>query len=281
MEIIRGDLLNPASFAATLGDVDHIVHIAGVTKAKRKSDYYAGNVVATQNLLDAALQSKKLKKFCFLSSLTAVGPSPDGQALTESSPCRPITNYGKSKLAAEILCRQYMDRLPVVVLRPPAVYGPGDTDIFEMYKLVDRGIRPLIGSRDKTVSLIYGPELAKAIVRATFDDRTSGQVYCVSDPHIYSFSSLIESMAFIANKRTIPLHLPTGLVYSLAGIVEIFSLFGSRPAILSIEKARDILQKHWVCSPQKIKDHIGFETALPVLEGIKNTFAWYREKGWL
>jgi dihydroflavonol-4-reductase len=281
VDIVRGDLLNPVSFASAAEDVDYVVHIAGITKAKRKSDFYSGNVAATKNILDAALRSNRLKKFCFVSSLTAVGPSPDGQPLTESAPCHPITTYGKSKLAAERLCIQYMDRLPIVVLRPPAVYGPGDTDTFEMYKLVARGFRPVIGSRDKTVSLIYAPELAKAIVRATLDDRTAGQIYFTSDPVIYPFSNLIDYMAKVAERRTVPLHLPAGAVNALAGIVQCISFFGSRPAVLNLEKARDILQKHWVCSPQKIKDHIGFETTISVYRGIEQTFAWYRENGWL
>lgn len=280
-DIVRGDLLNPASLSGILTDVDCIIHIAGITKAKRKADFYAGNVTATQNLLEAAARSTRLKKLCFISSLTAVGPSPDGTPLTESAPCHPITTYGKSKLAAENLCMRYMDRLPIVILRPPAVYGPGDPDILEMYKLVARGFRPVIGSPEKTVSLIYAPELAKAIVCATIDNRTTGQTYFVSDPIIYPFSSLINHMANVADRRTIPLRLPTGAVYALAGIVQVFSIFGSRPAVLNIEKARDILQKHWVCSPQKIKSHIGFETTFPVLESIKQTFGWYREKGWL
>jgi dihydroflavonol-4-reductase len=281
VDIVRGDLLDPASFARNLEDVDYIIHIAGITKAKRKDDFYIGNVAATQNLLEAALHLPKLKKFCCISSLTAVGPSPDGLPLTESAPCRPITTYGKSKLAAENLCARYADRLPIVILRPPAVFGPGDPDILEIYKLVYRGLHPIIGSPEKTVSLIYAPELAKAIVCATIDDRTAGQTYFVSDPTVYAFSSLIDYLAIIANKRTIPLRIPAGVVYSLAGIVQFFSLFGGKPAILNIEKARDILQKHWVCDPQKIKDHIGFETSVSVYEGIKQTFAWYNENAWL
>jgi dihydroflavonol-4-reductase len=281
VDIVVGDLLDPASISNICEDIDYIIHVAGTTKAKHKADFYTGTVTATQNLLEAAARSSNLKKFCFISSLTAAGPSPDNLPLTESAPCRPITTYGKSKLAAENLCARYADRLPIVILRPPAVFGPGDPDILEIYKLVYRGLHPVIGSPEKTISLIYAPELAKAIVCATIDDRTAGQTYFVSDQTVYVFSSLIDYLANVANKQTIPLRIPAGVVYSLAGIVQFFSLFGNKPAILNIEKARDILQKHWVCNPQKIKDHIGFETSVPVYEGIKQTFAWYNENGWL
>ncbi len=280
-DIVRGDLLRPDSLTEIFNGVDRVIHIAGITKAKRKADYYIGNVTATENLLETALRSNHLKKFCFISSLTAVGPSPDGQPLTETAPCLPITTYGKSKLAAEKLCARYTDRLPIVILRPPAVFGPGDPDMLEFFKLANRGICPVIGSLDKTISLISAPELAKAIVRATLDDRTTGQTYFVSDPNVIAISAFGEYLAKAANRRTAQLRLPKAAVYSLAAFVEFFSLFGSKPAILNREKARDLLQKHWVCSPRKIKDHIGFETTVSVSEEINRTFEWYKEKGWL
>jgi len=281
VDIVKGDLLNPASIPKCLDGAEYIIHIAGTTKARHKSGFIAGNLTATNNLLQAASRLKHLKKFCFISSLTAAGPSSTGIPLTETAPCRPITTYGKSKLDAEHCCKNFSDKVPIVVVRPPAVFGPRDTDILEIFKWVSFGLKPILGSSAKTLSLVYAPDLATGIIRATLSDRTTGETYNIADPTIYSFSSVIDYLATFVQKRTVRIHLPKGLVYSMAGIMQFVALFGKNPAVLNIEKARDLLQKHWVCDPRKIQEHIGFQTSTSIFDGVNNTYRWYKENGWL
>ncbi len=281
VDIVRGDLSDSVSLSKCLEGVDYIIHIAGMTKAKRKSEFFTGNAKTTEHLLHAASKMKHLKKFCYLSSLTAVGPSTTGIPLTETAPCHPITTYGQSKLEAERQCRHFADRIPIVIIRPPAVFGPRDTDILEMFKWVSYGFKPIIGSSEKTLSLVYAPDLAKGIIRASIDERTIGQTYNISDPAIFTFSSLIDYIATLVQKRTIRIHFPKGLFYSMAGIAQVFSAFGKSPALLNIEKARDLLQDHWICDSRKIQEHIGFHTATSINNGLSKTFQWYKETGWL
>jgi nucleoside-diphosphate-sugar epimerase len=281
VDIVKGDLLDSVSLSKCLEGADYIIHIAGVTKAKRKSEFFTGNVKATEHLLYAASKMKHLKKFCYLSSLTAVGPSTTGIPLTETAPCRPITTYGQSKLEAEHHCRHFADRMPIVIIRPPAVFGPRDKDILEMFKWVSYGFKPIIGSSEKTLSLVYAPDLAKGIIQATIDERTIGQTYNISNPTIFTFSSLIDYLATLAHKRTIHVHLPKGLFYSIAGIAQFFSTIGKKPAVLNVEKARDLLQKHWVCDSRKIWEHIGFQTSTSIYDGLNKTFQWYKKTEWL
>jgi nucleoside-diphosphate-sugar epimerase len=278
---VKGDLSNASSLSKCLDGVEYIIHIAGITKAKHRSEFFIGNSKATQQLLLASCRLKNLNKFCFISSLTAVGPSKTGISLTETAHYHPITAYGESKHEAELFCKQYMDRIPIVIIRPPAVFGPRDTDILEMFKWVSFGFRPIIGSSEKTLSLIYAPDLAKGIVHATMNEKTNGEVYNISDPTIFTFSSLIDYLATFVNKRAVRIHLPKELVYSMAGVAQFIAMLGNKPAILNIEKARDLLQKHWVCDPHKIQEHIGFHTTTSIYDGIKKTYLWYKEKGWL
>ena len=281
VDIVKGDLSDSVSLSKCLEGADYIIHIAGVTKAKQKSEFFSGNAKATEHLLHAASKMKHLKKFCYLSSLTAVGPSTTGIPLTETALCHPITTYGQSKLEAEHHCRQFIDRMPIVIIRPPAVFGPRDKDILEMFKWVSYGFKPIIGSSEKTLSLVYAPDLAKGIIQASIDERTIGQTYNISDPAIFTFSSLIDYIATLTHKRTIHLHFPKGLFYSMAGIAQFFSAFGKKPALLNIEKARDLLQDHWVCDSRKIQEHTGFHTATSIYDGLNKTFQWYKEIGWL
>lgn len=281
VEIIQGDLLRPETYEKKITDVEYIVHIAGVTKAKKRSEYYTGNVVATQNLLEAAIRHGNIKKFTYISSQTVVGPSKNGVPLDETAPCHPLTTYAKTKLEAEHRCKKVMHKLPLTILRPSAVYGPRDTDILEIFKWISRGFKPVIGSAEKTLSLVYGPDLAEAIFRATTTEKTDSETYFVADSTIFTFSSLIDYIASLTNKKSYTIHFPKGMVYSMAGISQLFSFFDKKPAPLNIEKARDLLQKHWVCNPQKLYDHIGYKTATSVYDGLKYTFSWYKKVGWL
>jgi len=278
---VSGDLLDPRSIEKAMRDLDYIIHIAGVTKAKRRSEFFEGNVVATRNLLQLAAKVPGLKKFCYLSSLTAVGPSRDGVPPDESTPCNPISEYGKSKLEAEHSCLAYASSIPLVILRPPTVYGPRDKDVLEVFKTTKLGIQPNLGSRDKTLSLLFGPDLADAIVRATVAEASTGKTYFVSDPTVYSQAHLFSILANLVGRRSIKIRLPSFLVYSAAAVVESVSYFGPKPAVLSIEKARDFLQTHWTCNPERIRRELGYSPKIRAEEGLQSTYTWYRAHGWL
>ena len=281
IEIVEGDLLNPSSLESAVRDVDFIIHIAGITKAKRRKDFFHGNVVATRNLLQLAMKATNLKKFCHLSSLTAVGPSKNGVQVDEETSCNPISTYGRSKLEGEQACLAYGSSIPLVILRPPTVYGPRDKDVLELFKTTKLGIQPSIGSSDKTLSLVYGPDLAEAIVDATLSDKTIGKTYFVCDPFVYPQVRLFDILTHLVGGKTLRMKLPPFLVYSVAGIVEVVSFFGPKPAVFSIEKARDLMQDHWICSSEKIKRDIGFTTKTAADEGLMLTYSWYKEHGWL
>jgi len=281
IEIVRGSYYSIDSLKPALKDVDYVLHIAGVTKARKASEYHDGNVLATKNLLEASLSAPQLKKFTFVSSLTAAGPSPDGTPLTEESTSVPITTYGVSKLEAETVCQLYATKVPLTILRPPAVYGPRDSDILQILQLVAKGIKPEFGSHKKHLSVIYGPELARGILEGTLSERTTGETYYVSDPSPYSLSDAVDVAARIMERKAFRLRFPSSLLYALAGISEFVTLLSTRPPALNIEKVRDLLQPHWTCSPAKFKEHTGFETRIGLEEGLRQTISWYKESGWL
>ncbi len=235
----------------------------------------------TQTLLQLAAQIPTVKKFCLISSLAVVGPSADGTRLDESAPCRPLTTYAQSKIDAEQLTRDFSGKIPIVILRPPTVYGPRDRDILEMFQWIRRGIIPLIGKEEKTLSLIHGVDLARGIAEATFSERTTGNTYFISEERIYTYTELVEFISTIVHKKAIRLRFPSAAVWVLAAATELVFLPSSKTPVLNLEKARIILQPHWVCSPAKLKQDIGFETQISTHDGLLSTHDWYRNMGWL
>jgi nucleoside-diphosphate-sugar epimerase len=281
VEIVPASLTDVEALQRACHGVRTIVHVAGVTKAKRRRDYVRGNVEPTAALLKVARQLPRFDRFTYVSSLTAVGPSPDGRPLTEDAPLRPITMYGRSKLEAEDLVRQAMAHVPVTIIRPPAVYGPRDRDVLEMFRWVGFGLEPLIGDPAKSLSLVHVHDLARGICQATFDLRGTGKTYHVSEPLPHSFHDLVGLLGEIVHRRPIRIRIPLALLFALAGLVEAVSLIGPRPAVLSLDKARDMAQPHWVCDPGRIQAELGFQARVPIEEGLRTTFEWYREQGWL
>ncbi len=280
-EIVRASYLDVDTLREAIQDAEYIFHIAGVTKAKTASQYRQGNVLATRNLLEAATGNPSLKKFCFVSSLTAVGPSPDGTLLNEDAVCHPITAYGVSKLEAETVCQLYANRLPIAILRPPAVYGPRDRDLLEIFRWVKHGFKPVFGSNEKSLSVIYGPELARVLVEVALSEKTTGRTYFVADPTPYRMSTVFNQISAMFGKRGMNIHFHAPLLYSLGAIAELASVFNQNAPVLNIEKARDLLQKNWICSPRKLEEDIGFQNQAPLEESLRTTIEWYKEYGLL
>ena len=281
VEIERVSLLDVDALKEAAHDAEYIFHIAGVTKARRHHEFFEGNVTTTKNLLEAASASTRLKKFCLMSSLTAAGPSDDGTPLDESAPTHPVTNYGISKLQAETLCQLHAKNMPIVIIRPPAVYGPRDRDVLELFRWLKRGVKPILGDPGKTVSLIYVTDLARAVVGATVCERTAGETYFVSDGAVYSYMEIIERLATLLGKHTFTLRAPAPVVYAVAGITELLSTFSSTTPYMNLDRARDLIQPHWVCSPKKIGEQIGFKSCVSFTDGMERTFEWYRDHGWI
>lgn len=280
-EICHADLTEHRELATILDGVDAVVHIAGVTKARSREEYHRGNVETTKALARAAIDVGTVTKFIHMSSTTAVGPSLDGEPITEATPPHPITAYGRSKLEAERFIHQISHRTATVILRPPAVYGPRDSDILELFRWVNRGIRPILGSKRKMLSLIHARDLAACILAVLDSSVANGKTYHVANALPYRVSDIFQELARIRGGRTIPLLFPRSFVFALAAVTQTAASLSGTAAVLNIEKARDLLQPHWTCSAQKLRAEVGFVASIPLETGLRETWHWYKQQGWL
>lgn len=281
VERLHVELTDPRALRPILRDADYVVHIAGRTKARRREEFYRDNVIVTRSLLSAAADSRALKNFCHVSSLTVVGPSPDGRPLTEEASYSPITAYGFSKMQAEEVCREFAGRLPIVILRPPAVYGPRDRDILEIFRWVRRGIAPVMGSSGKTLSLIHVTDLARGLVLALTSAVTPGKTYFISDGVLRSYRELIGILAGFLRVKPRFLRVPAPFLQVAACVSECWSWLGSAPPVLNLDKVRDLLAPHWICDSNLLRAETGFEAEIPIEAGLRATWEWYTAHGWL
>jgi len=274
-------LNNKEELRSVFKGADYIFHIAGVVKSKLKEGYFKGNVDTTHTLLHAALDNETLKKFVVVSSLTAAGPAINGKPVDETSECRPITTYGRSKLAQEELVKSYRDKIPVTICRAPAIYGERDTEILIFFKTFSKGLMTTIGFRTKRLSLLHVRDLVNGLYLAAVNGKSAGETYFISSEKFYTWEEVGKVTEKVLGKKPIKIKVPHFAVYSIATIAEFFSIFNTKAATLNVEKAKDITQRDWICDTSKAINHLGFRQEISLEEGIKSTVDWYKEMKWI
>ena len=282
VDYVYGDMAQKASLKGAVKDVELVFHCAGLTKANSKEEYFKANAEGTENLLEVCLEDNpKIKRLVHLSSQAAVGPGDDKQPLNETAPCRPVTYYGESKLEGERIVLQHASQLPVTVIRPPAVYGPRDSDMLGFFKVAKKGFRISFGRGESFLSLIYVKDLIDGIILAAENPKSVGQIYFIADDKVYFWSEAFKIISKILNKRTIPLKIPKSVAMFVAFISENFSKISGKAATFNIQKAKEITQRYWGLDVSKAKAELGFFPQYDLETGAKETIRWYKEKGWL
>jgi len=280
-EHVYGDVTDPASLPQMVQNVDYVIHNAGLVKAKTRDQLIAVNEIGTGNLFQAIADTNPtVKKVVYISSLAAGGPSYNGVPVQESNPPHPITAYGESKLAGEKKAFSYINRFPVISLRPAGVYGPGDKEIFTFFETVNNRIKPFIGDTSRKIQLVHVDDLCRAVVMAIEGNAKSGEVYFIAEKNAYMLRELVEHLVKASGKSAFPLYVPGGLLKVIAAIAEGSLRLINKVPMLTPEKAGELLAS-WEVSVDKAKRDFGFESTIPFPQGARDTFAWYRKQGWL
>ncbi len=277
---IPGSLAEKDRIERAVSGADVIFHSAGLVKARNEAEYFRANVDGTRNVLEAVIDAGgEVKRFVQISSQAAAGPSPNGSPVTEDDRPRPITPYGRSKLAGERIVLDRKGDLPVTVIRPPAVYGPRDRDIYIYFKLASRGIVPVVGSLKRRVSLVYVEDLVKGIVDAAHEEKAAGRTYFITSGN-YDWDELSKGVArAVGRGRRIPI--PAALLVCVAAICDAAGFVTRRATTLNRHKAREILQDAWNCSHERAREDFGYEPAWDLDRGMAHTAEWYRKEGWI
>lgn len=277
---VDGDLDDLNTLKKAVDGTDVVFHLAGRVMAPSFDDLAHANVDSTENLLRIT-QKAGVPKFIALSSLAAVGPSQDGP-VTEEQSLDPVSNYGKSKKQMEEKIAQIADEdTTISILRPPAVYGPREDQIYSFFKMMDKRICPIIGDGQRPrISMVYVGDVINGILKAAQQKEPGINTYFITGQEVYNWSQIRGTVSHVLGKKTLPIHLKPSFVKSLAGTIEnIASYFGIYP-VLNRDKAKELVLE-WTCSGDKAKKELGFEPEFSLAEGISRTIHWYQRHHWL
>ncbi len=282
VRVVMGDLNEPGGFDRILDGIECVYHLAGATRARRSSEYDEGNHLATRRLLEQCVRhGKNVRRFLYVSSLSAVGPAIDGRPVDEDTPYHPVSHYGISKMRAEMDVLRLRDVLPVTIVRPTAVYGPRERELFEYMKLVAHGVQLLIGFGKKILNLIHSADLIDGILLAAASPRAVGQTYFLGSTHSNTAEELGDAMARAMRSRLIHVRVPHVLVYGIGAAAQAAGRLLGRSVMFNVQKVRESVQPVWACSVRKAQRELGFSPRVSLDEGMQRTYRWYRENGWL
>jgi nucleoside-diphosphate-sugar epimerase len=281
VEYRYGDVTQPETLPEMIRGVDYVIHNAGVIKVRKRETYFAVNEQGTRDLLEALVaHNPSVKRVVYVSSVAAAGPSKPGQPIKETDPPHPITTYGESKLAGERAALSYSNRLPVTVVRPPGVYGPGDRGIYSMFKSVWLHFKPLIGDPRRKLQIVHVDDLCEGISRTLKAPVKSGGVYFIADKDAYEYGKLIDLLVAASGRRAFPLFLPSPLFRTIAAITEFTAKAVGATPLLTREKTRE-LNASWEMDLTRAKVDLGFVSRIKFADGARQTFEWYVRNGWL
>jgi nucleoside-diphosphate-sugar epimerase len=270
------DLENIGTRQEEIEKFDCVFHVAGLTKAASERDFFHANAECTRRLIRVVADAcPGLKRFVLVSSLAAAGPLRGGASMDEDSPALPVSAYGRSKLEAEEAVLAYRDRLPVTIIRPPAVYGPRDKDFLLVFKAVQRGFFPYWGKC--RYSLIYVDDLVRGMIEAAEKSAGEGRLFFLSDGKVYTNDDILREMSAALDRKAFRLWLPRPLMPILAFLGQKIQKKG----IINPDKIREIRYPDWICDSSRSEREIGFHPEVMLGEGVRWTANWYKIHRWL
>jgi nucleoside-diphosphate-sugar epimerase len=263
----------------------HLFHLAGVTKRRTLAQFRYGNVVPTANLLSAAIANggSAPPRVVLVSSQAAAGPARSAdRPVSEDDEPDPVEAYGRSKLEAEQCVRLHGDRLAATVVRPAAVYGPRDRDFLGAFRQAVRRVAIHAAPRDHLISIVHVADLVSAILLSAERPEAVGRTYFVANETPLSWRELYRQIALAASAdRVAELELPEAAL-SVAGLAgDLVSAVTGVHSLANHNKTVLARQRWWLCDPTRIGQELHWHPAIPLQRGVRDTYLWYVEAGWL
>ena len=285
--------LDPARVTFALGDVGDpagedalaraaeatavVYHVAGITQAPSPAVFQRVNADGAARMARAARRAG-VERFVLVSSQAAGGPARSGRPRREDDPDQPIGSYGASKKAGESAASEAFG--PIVVVRPPSVYGPRDAAFLLLFRLARAGVLPLPGGALQRLSVVHAVDLARALVLAGSRAAPGSRYYVTSGPPVTT-GEFADAIGRSVGRKPLRFVVPSVMLKAAVGCAEAWSRATGRPARLTRERLADWTESDWTVDDARLRADLGYAPAVALDEGVRDTAAWYRSAGWI
>jgi nucleoside-diphosphate-sugar epimerase len=280
VEVVRGDVTDPASLPAAVAGRDVVFHLAGVRRAFAWDEFRRVNVEGTRAVLDACLaHAPALARLVLAGSIAAAGPSRTGRR--EEEPFEPTEGYGESKAEAERLALSHAGRLPIAVGRPPRIVGPGDRDSLFYFRLAARGIVVGVAGPPRPLSFVDVDDCAAGFALLATRPEAVGQAFFLAHPEPTTLEGLQQEAARALGVRARTLRFPPALLRAAGSAADVASRVLGRRLSFNRKLVEQVVAPGWTCDASKARRLLGYEARTPLATSLARAAAWYRERGWL
>lgn len=257
-----GDLDDRVSLGRLLGNVVAVVHCAGAVRGASQQAFDRVNVDGVRNLTDAILSSRYPPRLLCLSSLAAREPR--------------LSFYAASKRKGEQVLEQQAQAINWIALRPPAVYGPGDRELLPLFRLMAKGIAPVLGSRAARFSMVYAQDIADLVHAWLSTASCPSGVYSLHDGRQggYSWSDVSATVSGLCQRPVREFTVPSIMLNIPAWINRRMAPWLGYAPMLTPEKLRELRHPDWVCDNNAIQQVLDWQPRVQLEEGLRRTPGW-------
>jgi nucleoside-diphosphate-sugar epimerase len=278
-EWVAGDLANTAALDRLVVGAGTVIHLAGVVRAGRAADFDRGNHVGTGNLVRAVEQQAPGAVLVHVSSLAAAGPSPTPEGVGPGHEPAPVSAYGRSKLAAEDAVRGAAEAVRWTILRPPAIYGPRDTDVLQFFRMAAMGL-VAIPAGERWVTVAWVGDVVRGVIAAAAGGH-HGKTFHLGEPQPRRLAELAREIAVAGGVRARVVPVAPAVLAAAGAVGSLLQGVGLKRVAMTRDKARELVARHWSARTADSLEALGLGAGTGFGRGAEQTWAWYRSRGWL
>ncbi len=275
---VPGSLEDPAALRRLVKGAGTVVHLAGVLRSARAREFDRGNRGGTAELASAAAAGAPGARLVHVSSLAAAGPSPGPDGSGPESTPRPISDYGRSKLAGETALESFGGER--VVLRPPAIYGPRDTDVLEFFRMAARGVAA-VPAGERWLTVAWVGDVVRAVVAAAAGAAPAGSVLHLGEPAPRRLDHALRTIAAAGGVRVRVVPVPAAVIRLAGAAGGLAHRLGLHRLPLTPDKAREVVARHWTAVTRDSHGALGIGDGVPLEDGAARSWEWYRRVEWV
>lgn len=293
VELVEGSLSEADVLRDAVASCDAVIHLAGLVAAHRREQLFEVNSQGCRLLGEACAAAGTPPRLVYVSSVAAGGPPPAGKLLRdETDEPQPVSNYGRSKLQGEVELQKMAGEVPITVVRPGVVFGPGDRAGLKMFRAIRRSrTHVVVGRHSPPLSVIYVNDAVGLILEAASrgetlaaadnGDGSRGCYYACDDSLHPSYKEFGQRIAAAMDVRVLICPVFRWAGFAIGAVSQTAAYLRGRPSILNVDKIRESLAHSWACASTKARRELDFTTSDSLDDQLRRTAQWYREHGWL
>lgn len=273
-QIVHGDLNDTDALARLVSGADAVIHVAGLIKARNLAAFLTVNRDGARAAAQATMRNAPKARFVGISSLAARAPQ--------------LSAYAASKREGESALREIYADAPdkLVIVRPPAIYGPWDRETLTIFRAASGWIAPVVGAPDGQIAMVHVHDAVRAISALATNTLPHREppIYALHDtrPQGYTPAEIMTAAAQAVDNRPHLIALPGFALHAAGLAADLVAALGGPRTVFGRGKAREILHKNWAVLPETEALPPGlYQPSIGIVQGFRDTAAWYRAAGWL